>query len=197
MGDLWFRPLVWADYRLAVLFTVILPLVLLLWSLIRNAIAMQSLMLVYWRVASLLAISVYLLIPGWRIGFLTGLLARIFIPISLWFWVDLNEEIDDQPPRPLKLALTAWRWAVTLYCLLGAAITLPFANCIFGSELASPYCQVWREAPLLYKQMLHPNQTPGFLGFIGGIGLFFYGLSLLYFLVFRLTKSGRTALEDR
>jgi len=45
----------------------------------------------------LLAITIYLLIAALPVGFISGLMARILIPISLWFWVDLNEEIEDQP----------------------------------------------------------------------------------------------------
>ena len=56
-------------------------------------------MTIYWRVASLLAITVYLMIGGLSVSFVTALLAKILIPLSLWFWVDLNEEIREQPKR--------------------------------------------------------------------------------------------------
>jgi hypothetical protein len=56
-------------------------------------------------------------------------MARILIPISLWFWVDLNEEIEDQPQGTLKLALNSWRWAMTIYGTLGALTQVPFAVC--------------------------------------------------------------------
>ena len=57
MNDVAFlRPLVWMDYRLAILFTVIAPLILLVWSFIQKKEAMQRLLIIYWRVASLLMI---------------------------------------------------------------------------------------------------------------------------------------------
>jgi len=62
-----------------------------------KAEAIQRLLTIYWRVSSLLAITIYLLIAALPVGFISGLMARILIPISLWFWVDLNEEIEDQP----------------------------------------------------------------------------------------------------
>ena len=138
------RSLVWMDYRLAVVFTVILPLVLLLWSLFKRVEAMQRLLIIYWRVASLLAITVYLMIGGFPFSFLTSIMARVLIPIGLWFWADLNEEIDDQPRNQLKLAFTSWRWATTVYCVLGVIASLPFLHCAFSrTACAPPFCPVW------------------------------------------------------
>ena len=51
-AEVWYRPLVWMDYRLAVLFTVLIPLILLLWAFIQKAQAMQRLLVIYWRVSS-------------------------------------------------------------------------------------------------------------------------------------------------
>ena len=90
------RSLVWTDYRLAVLFTVLLPLVLMIWALVRKNEPIHHLFTIYWKVASLLMVTVYLMIGGFQISFLAALMARILIPVALWFWVDLNEEIDEQ-----------------------------------------------------------------------------------------------------
>lgn len=196
-NELWLRRLIWTDYRLAVLLTVVLPLILLIWVLVKRADALSRLLIIYWRVASLLAISVYLMIPGWWVGYLSGFFARVLIPISLWFWADLNEEIQDRPPSPLKLSFTAWRWAITAHSSLGAILTLPFFGCAFSASFReTPYCQIWLEAPWLYKQWFHPNTPPGVLGFFGAMGLTVYLLSLIYFLVVRLGKQGRSALEQ-
>ncbi|NJK99131.1 MAG: DUF3177 family protein [Spirulinaceae cyanobacterium SM2_1_0] len=195
-ADLWFRPLVWLDYRLAVLLTVFLPLTLLVWSLLRRRSTLVHLLVIYWRVASLLFFSVYLLIPAWSIGFATGFLARLLIPVSLWFWVDLNEEIADLPPRPLKLAFTGWRWAASLYCALGTLASLPTLSCVLNAAPAANFCRVWLEPVWAYKQWLHPNADPGFLGAIGAIGLCVYGLYFIYFLVMRLSRQGRAAITQ-
>jgi hypothetical protein len=198
MNEIWFRPLVWADYRLAALFLVGMPLVLLVWAVARRKEAMQKLLIIYWRVASLLMITVYLMIPGWRIGFITAIAGRILIPIALWFWVDLNEEIKDLPKSSLKLVFTAWRWATTIYCIIGVVATIPFVVCAFSeTTLATPFCQVWLEAPQLYRQNFHPDPgNEGFLGFLGMVGLTIYILYLAYFLLVRLGKQGRSALEQ-
>lgn len=196
MQDEIIQLLVWMDYRLAVLFTVFIPLMLLIWAFFQKADAIVRLLIIYWRVSSLLAITVYLLIVGWPIAYVSALSSRILIPISLWFWIDLNEEIDDRPATPLKLALTSWRWAMTIYCTLGTIASIPFLRCAFvPGAITSEFCQVLREPPLLFKQYFHAGYTPGFLGFIGMVGLFFYVLYLSYFVLFRLGKQGRSAIE--
>ncbi len=196
-ADLWFRPLVWLDYRLAVLFTVFVPLVLFIWSLARRRNSILHLMMIYWRVASLLLLSVYLLMPAWQIGFAVGWLSRLLIVVSLWFWADLNEEIADLPARPLKLGFTAWRWAMTFYCLLGTLASLPLLACTVAAAPADNFCRVWLEPVWAYKQWLHPNTDPGFLGFLGAIGLCIYGLYFVYFLVMRLGRQGRAAMTQQ
>ena len=196
--DIWFRPLVWMDYRLGVLLTVIIPIVLLIWALFQRQEAIQRLLIIYWRVASLLMITVYLLIPDWKIGFISGVAARILIAISLWFWVDLNEEIRDLPRSAFKLVFTSWRWAMTAYCVLGAIAKSFFIPCgISNSAVETAFCQVWLEAPQAYRNFFHAKPgNEGFLGFMGAVGLVIYIIYLAYFVLIRLGKQGRSALEQ-
>lgn len=191
------RSLVWTDYRLAVLFAVIIPLILLIWAFVQKVDSIVRLMIIYWRVSSLLAITVYIMIAGWPIAFISGWFARLLIPIALWFWVDVNEDIADQPPRPLKLALTAWRWAITIYCTLGALASIGSLQCAFvAGVVKTPWCQVWLEPPRLFKEYFHPGAKPEFLGFIGMMSLFFYIFYFSYFVLIRLGKQGRSAMEQ-
>lgn len=195
--EIWFRPLIWMDYRLAVLFTVVIPLILLIWAFVQKADAIQRLLTIYWRVSSLLAITVYLLIAPFQVGFISGLMARILIPISLWFWADLNEEIEDQPGNALKLSFNSWRWAISLYCILGAIAQLPNLQCAFSAgSFAQPFCQAMLEPPLIFKDYFHPNTRPGFLGFLGIMGLIFYVFCLGYFILLKLGKQGRSAIRQ-
>lgn len=190
------EPFVWTDFRLAVLFTVFLPLILLTWAFVKKYDAIQRLLIIYWRVASLLAITVYLMIGGAPISFLTSLMARLLIPVSLWFWVDLNEEIDDQRRSPLKLAFTSWRWAVTVYSALGTLVQIPFVTCAFKSKaqiIDDGFCSVWLGPPWVYKELVHPNFGPNFLGFLGFFGLVVYVIYLSYFVMVTLQRQGRSA----
>ncbi|MGF1488259.1 MAG: DUF3177 family protein, partial [Prochloraceae cyanobacterium] len=133
----------------------------------------------------------------WPISFLTVMTARIMIPISLWFWVYLNEEIKQRPDTVLKWTLTSWRWAVSIYCTLGVIATIPFLPCSFTpGEIAKSSCQVWLEPPLAFKDLFHANTSAGVLGFFGIFGLFIYTLYLAYFIFVRLGKQGRSALEQ-
>jgi hypothetical protein len=195
--EIWFRPLVWMDYRLAILFTVITPLIILGWAFVEKSEAIQRLVTIYWRVSSLLAISVYLMIAEFGVSFITGIIARVLIPISLWFWIDLNDEIDYQQNSALKLLFTSWRWAMSIYCALGVIASLPFIGCAFSEEaIKSSYCRVWLEAPLMFKDYFHPNTKAGFLGFIGIVGLIIYVIYLSYFVLIKLGKQGRSAVNQ-
>lgn len=192
----WLPSLVWTDYRLAILFTVLLPLVLLLWALIAKAEALQSLLIIYWRVSSLLAIAVYLLIGALPVGFIAGWLGRVLIPVSLWFWADLNEEIAEQPSSSLKLVFTSWRWAVSIYCGLGAIAQLPALRCaLMGTDtlLADNFCRLWLDPPWAFRAAFHTTTKPFFLGFLALVALAIYVLYLGYFVVVRLGKQGRSA----
>lgn len=190
------QSLVWTDYRLAVLFTVLAPLVLLVWAFVRKADAIQRLLTIYWKVASLLMVTVYLMIGGFSISFITALMARILIPTSLWFWEDLNEEIREQPNSVLKFVLVSWRWAVTVYNGIGAIVALIFLPCAFSStRFSSSDCQTWLQPPLLYKQYFHADYNNGFLGFFGIVGLVIYMIALGYFVFVRLGRQGRSAIN--
>ena len=191
------RSLVWTDYRLALLFAVFIPLTLLIWSWVKRAEAISMVMTIYWRVASLLAITVYLMIGGFSVSFVTALLAKILIPLSLWFWADLNEEIREQPKRSLNLGFNVWRWAITAYCAVGAVIQLFYVRCAFSSTmLASDICQAWIEPSLVFKDYIHGGLTRPFLGFWGIVGLVIYAAYLGYFLLVRLGRQGRSALNQ-
>lgn len=196
-ADMWsLEKFVWADYRVAVLFTVFLPLILLIWAFVQKNESIQRLLTIYWRVASLLMITVYLMIGGLAFSFIAGLMARLLIPCSLWFWEDLNEEIREQPNSVLRFAFVAWRWAVSVYSLLGAVFVAFYIPCAFSrSQFAGEACQTWLQPPLLYKEILHGGYTNGFLAFFGVVGLVIYLLVLGYFVFVRLGRQGRSAMN--
>ena len=192
--NVWFRPFVWIDYRLAVLFLVIIPLILLIWAFVQKVESIQRLLTIYWRVSSLVAITIYLMIAQYPVSFISGLIAQILIPISLWFWVDINDEIEYQTSGSLKFIFTSWRWATTVYSILGTLAFIPFLGCAFSANvLKAPYCSVWFEAPLLFKEYFHANSKAEFLGFLGITSLVIYVLYLSYFVLIKLGKQGRSA----
>lgn len=192
----WLPSLVWTDYRLALLFTVIFPLALLIWAFVEKAEVVQRLLFIYWRVASLLAIAIYLMIGAVPVGFFAGWFARILIPISLWFWVDLNEEISELPQKLLGLAVKTWRWAVSVYCVLGAMAQIPALRCAFlpSNEMVDqPFCRTWLDAPWLFREFFNAGMKPYTLGLLASLALGVYIVYLAYFVFFRLGKQGRSA----
>lgn len=197
MSETILRSLIWLDYRLALLFLVIAPLVLMIWAIMQRMEAIQRLMTIYWKVASLLAITVYLMIASLPIGFLTGPLALGLIVTSLWFWADINEDVADMAQwRPLRVVFNAWRWAITIYGIGAGVFSLAFVRCGLTSKanlLADATCPLWLEAPWGYKAMFHGNTGTGFLGFLGIVGLVVYVSILAYFMIVKLGRTGRSA----
>lgn len=203
MPDLLYRSLVWLDYRLAVVFTIGLPLVLLIWAAVRREGAMLRLLTIYWKVASLLVVTVLLMTDGKPLGYLLGVVAQLLIIASLWFWVDINEELADLPPwRPLPFTVRAWRWGLTLFALIGAGFSATAVGCAWGS-VSRPACQVWLEAPKglnvglarLFDFVFGADWTSSFAVFVGYLGLVAYLVGLLQWLLVRLPKQGRVAGE--
>lgn len=197
MSEAALRSLIWLDYRLALLFLVLAPLLIMIWAIMQRMEAIQRLMTIYWKVSSLLAITVYLMIASLPISFLTGPLAMGLIVASLWFWADINEDIADMAAwRPLRVMFNAWRWAITIYGIVGGVFSLLFVRCAVMSKvnlLGDATCPLWLEAPWGYKGMFHANTGTGALGFLGIVGLVIYVLMLAYFVIVKLGRTGRSA----
>ena len=79
-----YRSLVWLDYRLAVVFSLGLPLVLLIWAAVRREGAVVRLMQIYWKVASLLLISTLLLANQRPLGFVLVLVGQLLLIGAVW-----------------------------------------------------------------------------------------------------------------
>ena len=70
------RSLVWMIYRLELVFAVGLPLVLLVWAAMRQEPALVRLLNLYWKVSSLLGITVLLMAAARPMAFITAPLAQ-------------------------------------------------------------------------------------------------------------------------
>lgn len=195
--------MVWMDYRLATVFGAGLPLVLLLWAALRQEGALVRMMGLYWKVASLMVISVLLLTDARPLGYLTSLLAQLAVILTIWFWADLNEELADMPPwRSLPLTLRVWRWALTATCLFGLGLGLSALPCFLESGTEAT-CAVWLEAPLrlhgilsqLFSFLFGAHWTPAVAAFVGYLALVAYAIGFLQWLIVRLPRQGRVAGE--
>ena len=202
--DSLYRSLVWLDYRLAVLFSVGMPFVLLVWAALRREGALVRLLGIYWKVASLLLITTLLLTDQRPLGFLLSPLAQLLVVVSLWFWVDLNEELADLPPwRPLPLTLRIWRWGVSVWAMVGAMFSATALGCANQPAMAQARCAVWLRPPRglhagverVFDFVFGGEWTPAVAAFIGYVGLVAYAVGLLQWLLVRLPRQGRVAGE--
>ena len=99
MNELTYRALVWLPYRLAATFAVGVPLVLLIWSSWRREPLVLRLLGIYWKVASLMAISLLLLTDQRPLGYAMAVVAPGLGGVSLWGWGDITAEGADHAPR--------------------------------------------------------------------------------------------------
>ncbi|MEO0803907.1 MAG: DUF3177 family protein [Cyanobacteria bacterium J06642_2] len=164
--------LVWWDFRLAVGLNVFVPLLLLAWAFQAQFPPLTSVAIAYWRVSSLLAVTVYLMIAAFPIGFLTGALARALIVMSLWYGPDAVVAVSSDN-RLATRVFRGWRWLVTAYMGLGTLVSALFVPCAFQPEL-SPNCAVWLQPPLGFKAIFHPHVAAETLGLVGALGLLAY-----------------------
>ena len=202
MNELTYRTLVWLTYRLGATVALGLPLVLLVWATWRREPVVQRLMGLYWKVASLMAISLLLLTDERPIGFLTALVAPVLMAVSVWFWVDLNEELADQPLwRPLPLTVRLWRWAFTGFALLSVGMSITALGCLYAPGLSA--CAAWLEAPqrmhrvaeVMFDFIFGGEWTRGLAAFLGYAALVAYLAGALQWLLVRLPRYGRVAGE--
>ena len=203
MPDPYYRSLVWLDVRLGVLFAVGVPLVLLVWSVARRQPALIRLMGLYWKVSSLLLIALLLLVDQRPSGYPLLVLAPLLILVSLWFWVDLNEELADMPPwRPLPLTVRIWRWSLSGLALFSAGLAITALPCM-AARPGLGFCQPWLEAPRglnnavdkVFDFVFGADWNPGVAAFLGYLALVAYGVGLLQWLLVRLPRQGRVAGE--
>ncbi len=200
MTEFQFQILVWLSYRLAATFAFGVPLFLLIWSKIAKEAPIERLLSIYWKISSLYGISILFLSSEAQIGYLISFIAPILMICSVWFWIDINEEIEEMPLyNSISLTTKIWRWCLSLWGILHLGLNIVSWQCL--SSIDSSYCNIWRELPLnsymstkvMIKFILGGNWTIGTANFLGYLALIFYLLGLLQWLILQLPKGGRIA----
>ncbi len=134
------------------------------------------------------------------IGYLTFFIAPLLMVTSVWFWVDLNEELADLPPwRPLPLTVRLWRWALTGFGVIFATLSSFALPCI--KTIENTKCFAWIEAPQLLHQsterifgfLFGGNWNEPLASFIGYLALVIYVIGILQWLLVYMPKHGRIA----
>ena len=195
-----FQILVWLSYRIAATFAFGLPFVLLIWAKVSNRSSIDRLLSIYWKVSSLYAINLLFLSIESQLGQLISFIAPILMLSSIWFWVDLNEEIDEMPLyKPIALTTRIWRWNISFWCVLNTGLHLFSWRCL--NSINENYCDTWREIPFhsfittktIIKFVLDGNWSTGFATFFAYLSLTLYLIGLLQWLIMQFPKNGRFA----
>tara|TARA_Y100001968_G_scaffold55552_1_gene46789 strand:- start:2371 stop:2973 length:603 start_codon:yes stop_codon:yes gene_type:complete len=195
-----YKDLVWLSYRLAATFSFGLPLVLLVWASIKKESSIVRLLSIYWKIASIIAISILLLTSNQSVGYLTLFAAPFLMIGSIWFWLDLNEELSEMSfKKSLALATKIWRWTISFLGIIYIILTSMTLSCFnFASH---PNCQSWVEGPqhlhgiskVILNFLFGGNWSQSLTGFIGYITLIVYIIGLLQWVLIRFPKQGRIA----
>ena len=121
---------------------------------------------------------------------------------SIWFWFDLNEEINEMPIyNPIALTTRIWRWTLSFWCLLNTLLHLFSWRCL--NSINENYCATWREIPFhsfmttktIIKFVLGGDWNTGFATFFAYLALILYLIGLLQWLFIQLPKNGRFAVK--
>tara|TARA_Y100001968_G_C19195888_1_gene637525 strand:- start:159 stop:788 length:630 start_codon:yes stop_codon:yes gene_type:complete len=195
-----FQLLVWLSYRLAATFAFGLPLFLLIWAKISSSSSIDRLLSIYWKVASLYAINLLFLSGEDQLGQFISFISPILMVTSIWFWVDLNEEIDEMfIYNPISFTTRIWRWTLSFWCILNTGLHLFSWRCL--NSISGNYCDTWREIPnnsfittkLIIKFILGGNWTTAIATFFAYLALILYLIGLIQWLVIQFPKNGRFA----
>ena len=195
-----FQILVWLSYRIAATFAFGLPLILLIWAKLANISSIERLLSIYWKVSSLYAINLLFLSGDSQLGQLISFISPILMVSSIWFWFDLNEEIDEMPVyRAIALTTRIWRWTISFWSLLNTGLHLFSWRCL--NSINENYCDTWREIPFnlfittrtIIKFVLDGNWSTGFATFFAYLSLVLYLIGLLQWLIIQLPRNGRCA----
>lgn len=208
LSEPWVQALVWDDFRIAVAFFVVAPLALLAASVAArvppaagaldersdSAETVLRLMTSYWQASSLLLLTVLLDIQEVKFCVVAGLAAQAMIFVSLWWWEDLNEELDD---APLSRAFQAWRLPASVAAAGGVLVQLPFQRCVGVSSLAGDaFCAPWLEPPKFAASLVGLGPSPA-LGAVADAGCLLYFAVLAYYATVLLPMVGRSGRAAR
>ena len=171
-----------------------------MWAKKSNVSSIDRLLSIYWKVSSLYAISLLFLSVESKLGHIISFIAPILMVGSIWFWSDLNEEIDEMHTyKPIAFTTRIWRWTLSFWLLLNTGLHLFSWRCL--NSINYNYCDTWGEIPFnsflttkkIIKFMLDGNWSQGFARFFAYLALILYLIGLLQWLINELPKNGRFA----
>ena len=200
MTETQFQTLVWLSYRIAAIFAFGLPLFLFIWARLSKVSSIDRLLSIYWKVASLYAINLLFLSAESQLGHSISLISPILMVGSIWFWVDINEEIEEMYfYKSISLTTRIWRWTLSFWCIFNTVLHIFSWRCL--NSVDNSYCDIWREIPynsfittkIIIKFILDGNWTTIVASFIAYFALILYLIGLIQWAIVQLPKNGRFA----
>ena len=200
MTEQFYKILTWLTYHLAASIALGIPIILFIWASIKQEKSIKRLISIYLKISSLMPISMLLLTDSKPIGYLVSFIAPLFMVGSIWFWIDLNEEIEDSPPfKALPLTIKIWRWCISFWGLFYLSLSSLSLQCF--KTISDSKCIAWQEAPKklhfitqgIFNFLFGGDWSQSLASFIGYLSLIIYIIGFTQWLLTRLPKQGRIA----
>ena len=191
---------IWLSFQLSVIFLIGLPITLFVWSIIKRNKAVNKLLSIYWKISVLFFISLLLLIGKYNYALLVINISTLLITISVWFWNDINDELQEYEfSNSLTTTTKAWRWAITFITLNILIQSLKNFSCL--SFINSSACEIWLQPSsnfyIIIKSLFNfffgATFTQPIAKFLGLFALLIYTLSLIQWSLIKLPKNGRNS----
>ena len=133
---------IWLSFQLSIIFLIGIPVTLFFWSIKKRNKAVNKLLSIYWKISLLFFISLLLLIGKYNYALLVTNISTVLITISVWFWNDINDELQEYEfTYPLTTTTKVWRWSLTFISLNFLVQSLQNFSCL--SSINSVACEIW------------------------------------------------------
>ena len=191
---------VWLSFQLSIIFLIGIPIALFFWSIKKRNKAIKKLLSIYWKISLLFFISLLLLIGKYRFALIITNLSTLLMTISVWFWNDINDELNEYNFSYCLTSTTkVWRWSLTFICL--NFLIQSFQNFSCFSFINSASCEIWLQPSsnfyIIIKNLFNfffgANFTPPVAKFLGLFALLIYTLGLIQWSIIKLPKNGRNS----
>ena len=191
---------IWITFRISAVFIVGLPIVLLIWSIKEKNKVIQKLLSNYWRISILFFISLILFVGKVSFSLLVLNISIILMTICLWFWSDINAELNEYKiSHSLTFTTKIWRWAITFIAIAFLLQGINNLSCL--ETINSEECISWIEpSKNLYliinksfRFLFGANFSEPVAKFLSLFSLLIYSLGLLQWMIIRFPKTGRNS----
>ena len=191
---------IWLSFQLSMIFLVGIPITLFCWSIKKRNIAVNKLLLIYWKISLLFLISLLLLIGKYNYALVITNISTLLMTISVWFWNDINDELKEYDfSCSLTTTTKVWRWSITFITLNFLIQSLQNFSCF--SSINSAACEIWLEPSSnlyviiknLFNFLFGADFSQSIAKFLGLFSLLIYALGLIQWSIIKFPKYGRNS----